>query len=149
MSSPTSLISHGLWLPRTQPWTPGHSPVKCGNRGLRMPLPSPPLHPVPFSIYSSSHKHLFNLFQGGFPGMRWVEREEGLVPLLFLDKDREWQGRRASHPEVGPQNLAGNAGPDIPDVTKAPSLPARKIGLVTIRSPNGHTLCSLELHLLG
>lgn len=81
--------------------------------------------------------------------MRWVEGKEGTVSSLFLDKDRERRDSRASHPEDRPQNLAGNAGRDIPDVTKAPSLPARKIGLVTILSPNGHTLCSLELHLLG
>lgn len=68
---------------------------------------------------------------------------------VLTQRHRERQDRRVSHPEDRMQNLICNAGPGIPDVTKAPSLPARKIGLVTILSPNGHTLCSLELHLLG
>lgn len=136
----------GPRLPKTQPWVPGHSPTNVETGGLHEALP--PL-PLPFSTFSSGHEHCLNHFQGDFPHKRWVEGEEGTAPSLFLDKDRERQDRRVSHAEDRTQNLICNAGPGIPDVTKAPSLPPRKIGLVTILSPNGHTLCSLELHLLG
>lgn len=84
-----------------------------------------------------------------FPGKRRVEGVERTAESLFLDKARDRQDRGVNHPEDRMQTLAYNTGPGIPDVAKAPSLPARKIGLVTILAPNGRTLCSLELHLLG
>lgn len=65
------------------------------------------------------------------------EGEEETMQQSFLHKGRE--GSLAERTEHRASSVM--QGPPSPDVTKASgSLPARKIGLVTVLSPNGHTL---------
>lgn len=76
-------------------------------------------------------------FEGVFGKRSLRERRGQWHNQSFLDKDREGRGTEQAEHKAS----RVTQGWPSPDVTKASrSLPTRKIGLVTISSPNGHTL---------
>lgn len=121
-----------LWVPacllhRTEASasSPAHAKGEAGP-GWLLCLPKP--HPSPFSMSPTRQGHHVPDFGTGV----WQEEFEGekAVTLIVLGQRQ----RRKSNREV-------SSGLQSPHVTKASTcLPARKIGLVTALSPNGHTL---------